>query len=144
MASSKRTLDIDNLTYGELYLKSQTESQISSYTIPVIPAGSNVYKVFQYFTPEQVLSTAKLTFTPSTIPDISNAIVRLSVNQQNLNRRLSSISSLVGQNISTTQSTTNGFYRYQQSTLYYSSFTQLITSYNNLQTQNTQTLADNT
>jgi len=141
MASSRRTLDIDNLTYGELYLKSQTEAQISSYTIPVIPAGSNVYKIFQYFTPEQVLSTANLTFTPSTIPDISNAIVRLSVNQHNLNTGLSTISTLIGNNISTTQSTTTGFYTYQQSTLYYSSFTQLITSYNNLQTQNTQTLS---
>lgn len=140
MASSKRTLDIDNLTYGELYLKSQTEAQISSYTIPVVPAGSNVYKLFQYFTPEQVLSTANLTFTPSTIPDISNAIVYLSVNQHNLNRGLSTISSLVGRNISSTQSTTNGFFNYQQSTLYYSSFTTLITSYNNLQSQNTQTL----
>jgi hypothetical protein len=48
MASSKRTLDIDELTYQNLYLKAQSNEQISSYTIPVIPGGSNVYKQFQY------------------------------------------------------------------------------------------------
>ena len=63
-ASSKRTLDLDTLTYKDLYLKAQSTEQISSYTIPVIPGGSNVYKLFQYLTPEQVLSTAGLTFTP--------------------------------------------------------------------------------
>ena len=68
MASSKRTLDIDELTYQNLYLKAQSTEQISSYTIPVIPGGSNVYKKFQYFTPEQVLSVAGILFTPSTIP----------------------------------------------------------------------------
>ena len=70
MASSKRTLDIDDLTYQNLYLKAQSYKQISSYTIPVIPGGSNIYKEFEYFTPEQVLSTANITFTASTIPDI--------------------------------------------------------------------------
>ena len=140
MASSQRTLDIDTLTYQDLYLKSQTQYQISSYTIPVIPGGSNVYKVFQYFTPEQVLSTANLTFTPSTIPDISNAIVYLSTSQDNLNLGLSTISSAVGTSISTTNSTVNSLLDYQISTLYYSSFTQLINSYNTLQGQNIQTL----
>lgn len=139
-ASSKRTLDLDILTYQELYLKTQFTEQISSYTIPVIPKGSNVYKLFQYFTPEQVLSTAGLTFTPSTIPDISNALINLSVNQKNVIIGLSSISTLAGVNISSIQSTTDAFYNFQVSTLYYSSYTQLVDSYKILQGQNVQIL----
>ena len=140
MASSQRTLDIDTLTYQDLYLKSQTQYQISSYTIPVIPAGSNVYKIFQYFTPEQVLSTANLTFTPSTIPDVLNKITFLSSQQADVNISISTISSAVGLGISTNISTITSLFIYQSSTLYYSSFTQLINSYNILQAQNIQTL----
>jgi hypothetical protein len=140
-ASSKRTLDIDILTYQDLYLKSQSTEQISSYTIPVIPSGSNVYKLFHYFSPEQVLSTAGLTFTPSTIPDISNALITLSVNQIKVVKSLSSISTLAGADISSFQSTTNAFYNFQVSTLYYSSYTQLINSFNILQGQNVQVLS---
>ena len=140
MASSQRTLDLDILTYQDLYLKSQFTEQISSYTIPVIPGGSNVYKLFQYFTPEQVLSTAGLNFTPSTLPDISNAIIKLSTNQINVAVSLSSISTLVGVDVSSIQSTTNGFFNFQVSTLYYSSYTQLINSFNILQGQNVQIL----
>lgn len=141
MASSQRTLDLDILTYQDLYLKSQFTEQISSYTIPVIPGGSNVYKLFKYFTPEQVLSTAGLNFTPSTIPDISNAIIKLSVNQIKVAISLSSISTLVGADVSSIQSTTNGFFNFQVSTLYYSSYTQLINSFNILQGQNVQILS---
>jgi len=140
VASSQRTLDIDILTYGNMYLKSQTTQQISSYTIPVIPGGSNVYKLFQYFTPEQVLSTAGLTFTPSTIPDISNALINLSINQNTLAMSLSSISNLVGRDISTTQSTTIGFYNFQISTTYNAAYSNLNTSFNILQGQNIQIL----
>jgi hypothetical protein len=140
MASSQRTLDLDILTYKDLYLKAQSTEQISSYTIPVIPGGSNVYKLFQYFTPEQVLSTAGLTFTPSTIPDISNAILHLSINQQTVTKSVSSISTYVGSQVSSVQSTTTAFYNFQVSTLYYSSYTQLIDSYNILQGQNIQLL----
>jgi hypothetical protein len=140
MASSQRTLDIDTLTYRDLYLKSQTQYQISSYTIPVIPGGSNVYKIFQYFTPEQVLSTANLTFTPSTIPDILNRIRFLSSDQTNVTRSISTISSAVGASVSTNRSTITSLFRFQISTLYTSSFTQLINSYNILQGQNIQTL----
>jgi len=140
MASSQRTLDLDILTYRDLYLKAQSTEQISSYTIPVIPGGSNVYKLFQYLTPEQVLSTAGLTFTPSTIPDISTAIFQLSINQQAVTNSVSGISTYVGTEVSSVQSTTNGFYNFQVSTLYYSSYTQLINSYNILQGQTIQLL----
>ena len=140
MASSQRTLDLDTLTYKDLYLKARSTEQISSYTIPVIPGGSNVYKLFKYFTPEQVLSTANLTFTPSTIPDITSAITRLSTNQRSVAISLSSISDLVGGQISSVQSTTTGFYNFQLSTLYYSSYTQLVNSFNILQGQNIQIL----
>ena len=67
MASSRQTLDIDTLTYQDLFMKAQSGRQISSYTIPVIPAGNNVYKLFQYFTPEQLLSSGGLLFNRSTI-----------------------------------------------------------------------------
>lgn len=140
VASSQRTIDIDILTYGNMYLKSQTTEQISSYTIPVIPGGSNIYKLFQYFTPEQVLSTANLTFTPSTIPDISNALINLSIHQLTLGASLSSISDLVGREISTTQSTTIGFYNFQISTTYNAAYSNLTTSFNILQGQNVQIL----
>jgi hypothetical protein len=109
MASSKRTLDIDSLTYQNLILKSQSDQQISSYTIPVIPGGSNVYKVFQYLTSEQTLSSGGLIFTPSTIPDISNAIQNASVNQAILTVSISSISTVIGNDISSIQYTTNLF-----------------------------------
>ena len=140
MASSQRTLDLDTLTYKDLYLKARSTEQISSYTIPVIPGGSNVYKLFKYFTPEQVLSTANLTFTPSTIPGIINAITKLSTNQLSVAISLSSVSDLVGGQISSVQSTATGFYNFQLSTLYYSSYTQLVNGVNILQGQNIQIL----
>jgi hypothetical protein len=141
MASSKRTLDIDELTYQNLYLKSQSTEQISSYTIPVIPGGSNVYKQFQYFTPEQVLSIAGILFTPSTIPDIISSINNLSVNQLTLASGISSVSTAVGINASTTQSTINQYMSSVLISTYNDSYLSLIVSNNILQGQNIQTLA---
>ena len=141
MASSKRTLDIDELTYQNLYLKAQSNQQISSYTIPVIPGGSNVYKQFQYFTPEQVLSIAGILFTPSTIPDIITSINNLSVNQLNLASGISSVSTAVSINASTTQSTINTYISTVLISTYNDSYVSLIAGNNILQGQNIQTLA---
>jgi hypothetical protein len=140
MASSKRTLDIDSLTYQNLFLKSQSNQQISSYTIPVIPGGSNVYKVFQYLTTEQTLSSGGLIFTPSTIPDISNAILNVSVNQGLLTVGISSISTVVGNDMSTIKYTTNLFFSSAQGYTYGPTYTALVNSFNQLQGQNIQTL----
>ena len=141
MASSKRTLDIDELTYQNLYLKAQSSEQISSYTIPVIPGGSNVYKKFQYFTPEQVLSVAGILFTPSTIPDIISSINNLSVNQLNLASGISSVSTAVGIDISTTQRSVNTYISTATTSTYTDAYLSLIAGNNILQGQNIQTLA---
>ena len=141
MASSKRTLDIDELTYQNLYLKAPSDEQISSYTIPVIPAGSNLYKQFQYFTPEQVLSSADILFTPSTIPDILTSISSLSVNQFNLEVSMSSISTTISIDISTTQSTINSYISSAIASTYTDTYESLIGGNNILQQQNIQTLA---
>ena len=140
MASSKRTLDLDTLTYQDLYMKAQSGRQISSYTIPVIPGGSNVYKIFQYLTPEQLLSTGGLIFTPSTIPDISNSIICLAAYQSSLNISLSTLSSSASYQISSVQSTTNNFFSTVQGITYDAAYNTLITNYNILQGQNLQTL----
>ena len=139
MASSKRTLDIDELTYQNLYLKAQTSKQISSYTIPVIPGGSNIYKEFEYFTPEQVLSTANITFTASTIPDILVLISTLSSNQISLAGGISSISTSVGVDISTNLSIIRLYISSSQGYGFPSSSV-LIQGNNILQGQNIQTL----
>lgn len=140
MASSKRTLDIDELTYQNLYLKAQSYEQISSYTIPVIPGGSNVYKKFQYFTPEQVLSTANISFTASTIPDILLSISTLSSNQISLARGISSVSTLVSLDISTNLSVIKSYISLSEAYTYPSSYATLIQKNNVLQGQNIQTL----
>ena len=141
MASSKRTLDIDELTYQNLYLKAQSNEQISSYTIPVIPGGSNVYKQFQYFTPEQVLSSAEILFTPSTIPDILASISNLSANQFNLEVGMSTISTTISIDISTTQSSINSYISSAIASTYTDTYESLIGGNNILQRQNIQTLA---
>jgi hypothetical protein len=140
MASSKRTLDIDELTYQNLYLKAQSSEQISSYTIPVIPGGSNIYKKFQYFTPEQVLSTANISFTPSTIPDILASISTLSSNQLSLARGISSLSTSVAIDISTNLTVIQEYSTLSHAYTYPSSYADVIQGNNLLRGQNIQTL----
>ena len=140
MASSRRTLDIDTLTYQDLYMKAQSGKQISSYTIPVIPGGSNVYKLFQYLTPEQLLSSGGLVFNTSTIPDISNAIINLAVKQSTLSISLSSLSTSAGLQISSSQANTYNVLSTVQGTTYNTAYETIISNYNILQGQNIQTL----
>jgi len=140
MASSRRTLDLDTLTYQDLYMKAQSGQQISSYTIPVIPGGSNIYKLFQYLTPEQLLSSGGLNFNTSTIPDISNAIINLASKQSSLSISLSTLSTSAGYQISTVQGNTNNVLSTVQNITYNTAYNTLITNYNILQGQNIQTL----
>jgi hypothetical protein len=140
MASSKRTLDLDTLTYQDLYMKAQSGKQISSYTIPVIPGGDSVYKIFQYLTPEQLLSTGGLIFTPSTIPDISNSIINLAATQSSTTVAISTLSSSAGYQILSVESTTNNFYSTVQGITYNTAYNTLTTNYILLQGQNIQTL----
>lgn len=140
MASSQKTLDLDILTYDQLYLKAQSVQQISSYTIPVIPGGSNVYKLFQYLTPQQTLSTGGILFNQSTIPDISNAILRLSRVQSTTNIALSSLSTSLGLSITTVQSTTNLYFSSATGYTYGPTYSNILTTFNTLQGYNIQTL----
>ena len=140
MASSRRTLDLDTLTYQDLYMKAQTGKQISSYTIPVIPGGSNVYKLFQYLTPEQLLSSGGLIFNTSTIPDISNAIINLASNQSSLSISLSTLSTSAGYQVSSMQGNTNNVLSTVQNITYNTAYDALVDNYNILQGQNIQTL----
>ena len=138
MASSSKSLDFDILTYTDLYLKSQTTQQISSYTIPVIPGGTNVYKLFQYLTPEQTLSSGGILFTPSTIPDLSNAILNLANKQSTTNIALSSLSTSLGLDIITIQSTTNLYFSSATGYTYSPTYSNILTTLNSLQNLNIQ------
>ena len=140
MASSRKILDLDILTYNQLYLKAQSEQQISSYTIPVIPGGSNVYKLFQYLTPEQTLSTGGILFNRSTIPDISNTILTLAQKQSTTNIALSSLSTSLGRSITSIQSTTNLFFSSATGYTYGPTYSNILTTLNSLQGLNIQTL----
>jgi hypothetical protein len=140
MASSQKTLDLDILTYDQLYLKAQSVQQISSYTIPVIPGGSNVYKLFQYLTPEQTLSTGGILFNQSTIPDISNAILTLNRVQSTTNIALSSLSTSLGLSINIVQSTTNLYFSSATGYTYGPTYSNILTTLNTLQGYNIQTL----
>lgn len=93
MASSRRTIDLDSLTFQTMYIRLPSQLNISTAYIPVIPGDSNVIKQFQYLTPQDALSVGGLYITPSTIPDLQNSIQSISTNQANTNVIVSSISS---------------------------------------------------
>ena len=139
--SSQRTLDLDVLTYQDIYIKAQNSQQITSYTIPVITPGINVYKVFQYFTPQQVLSTANLNFTPSTIPNISTSISTLGAYLSTINRGLSSVSTAIGNNVSSIASTNQVILSTVQGITYDANYSTLNGNYTILQGQNNTILS---
>lgn len=139
MARSRKTLDIDSLTYENIYIKGQSGSQISSYTIPVIP-GNNVIKQLQYFTPHQALSVGNIYITESTIPNILTSISTLSINQYLLGKSLCTLSTTLGHDISSIQSTTNIFLSSAHGYTYGSTYSTLVGEYNTVQIQNISTL----
>ena len=140
MASSKKTLDIDSLSFQTLYIKAQSGLQISSYMIPVIPGDNTVIKKLEYLTPQQALSVGNIYITPSTIPDILNSISTLSTNQRSLADSVSSLSTMVGYDISSIQSTTNLFFSSAYGYTYGPAYSNLTTSYTIVQAQNIDTL----
>ena len=100
MASSKKTLDIDTLTFTNMYIKSQ--SQISSYTIPVITnlnTNKNVNKL-TYMTPQEALSSVNININTSTIPSIISSIEYLSSSQLAIQVSISSVSDILGNDLS--------------------------------------------
>lgn len=155
MASSRVTLDIDNLTFETLYIKNAnvvmtgskgcgTEGRtssinISSYTIPIIPGNCNIRNEFKYFTPDQMFSTANILLTPSSIPDVLAGIQNLSTVQLATNAQVSSISSSVGYQIYGLISTTNLYQSSVYGLVYTSSYSTFYNLYSTVQLQNSTT-----
>lgn len=140
MASSKKTLDVDSLSFQTLYIKAQSGLQISSYTIPVIPGDNTVIKQLEYLTPEQVLSVGNIYITPSTIPNILTSINTLSTNQRSLADSVSSLSTTLGYNIIDIQSTTNLYFSSANGYTYGPAYSNLANKYTTVQSQNIDTL----
>ena len=118
MASSKKTLDLDILTVQDIYIKSQSGSQVSSYTMAIIPGCNTVIKQLQYVSPQQALSTASININPSTIPRILASITGLTNTQTQLANSISSVSSTTGYSISTVQVITTLYYNSATGTTY--------------------------
>jgi len=106
MASSKKSLDIDTLTFKTLYIRSQSASHVSSYTIPVIPSGDSHIKEILYMTPQEALSIGNININSSTIPFILSSIQTLSSSQTAINISISSISDIVGNDLSSIEGIT--------------------------------------
>jgi len=155
MASSRVTLDIDNLTFETLYIKNAnvvatgskgcgTEGRTSSintssFTIPIIPGNYNVRNQFQYFTPDQMFSTANIMLTPSSIPDVLAGIQSLSTVQLGTNEQVSSISSIVEYQIIGLISTTDLYQSSVYGIVYTSSYSTFYNLYSTVQLQNSTT-----
>ena len=155
MASSRVTLDVDNLTFQTLYIRNPnivltgssgcgTEGRtssinISSYTIPIIPGNCNVRSEFQYFTPEQMFSVANILLTPSSIPDVLAGIQNLSSVQLATNAQVSSISSSIGYQVYELISTTNLYQSSVYGVTYTSSYSTFYNLYSTVQLQNSTT-----
>lgn len=140
MASSRKTLDIDTLTFQTIYIKAQSTLQLSSYTIPVIPGDDTVLKQLVYLTPHQALSVGNIYITPSTLPDINSNINYLSTTQTNLEHSISTISDLIGFNIPILQSTTALYISSTQGYTYNSTYSTILAVGSNIQSQNISTL----
>ena len=156
MASSRITLDVDNLTFDTLFIKNanvvavgksscgnqgfSSNINISSYTIPIIPGNSNIRNEFQYATPEQVFSIANILLTPSSIPDVIAGIQNLSTVQVVTNAQVSSISTTVGYQIIGVISTVDQYQSSIYGTTFNSSYSTFYSSYTAVQLQNLSTL----
>jgi hypothetical protein len=140
MASSKKTLDLDTLTFENIYVKAQSGLQVSSFTIPVIPGNNTIIKKLEYLTAHQTLSVGNIYITESTIPNIVVNIENLSINQLILADAVSSLSTNIGSNISSIQSTTNLFFSSATGYTYGPTYSNLINLYNSVKAQNVATL----
>jgi len=140
MASSKKTLDLDSLTFQTMYIKSQSTLQQNTYTIPVIPGDGTIIKRLQYLTADQMLSAGKLYITQSTIPDILSSINSLSSLQLTILNSISTLSTSVGKNVSSLQGANDTFSNAVFAQTYGDSYAALLVSYNQIQAQNIETL----
>ena len=140
MASSKKTLDIDALTFQTMYIKAQSNLQISSYTIPMIPGGDTVLKQLIYMTPHKALSVAGIYVTESTIPEIYSLISSISSTQTRLLYAVSSISTFVGNDVSSINATTSLYTSSIYTSIYNSTYSTLAGTYKIVQYQNVSTL----
>jgi hypothetical protein len=143
MASSKKTLDIDTLTFQTMYIKAQAGSQISSYTIPMIPSGDTILKELIFLTPQQALSVGNIYITTSTIPDIISTIGYLSTSQNEIIYAGSNISTLIGNTVSTTQYSTSIYAISTYKNIYNSTYSTLAGEYYVVEQQYISTLALN-
>lgn len=143
MASSKKTLDIDTLTFQTMYMKALPGSLISSYTIPMIPPvaqTNNAINPFVFVSPHQALSAANIYITPSTIPDISNSILSLQHSLNTIASGISSVSTLVSYTVSTTTYATSQYTSSIYETLYNSTYSTLVSKYNTVENQYNSTV----
>lgn len=139
MASSKKTLDLDSLTFQTMYIKSQSTLQLNAYTIPVIPGDGTVIKRLQYLTPDQMLSAGKLYLTQSTIPEIISTIDALSSLQLSIFNSISTVSTSVGRNVSSLQAANNNFRDVVYQNTYGPTYSNILESTNTIRIQNIAT-----
>lgn len=141
MALSKKTLDVDELTFQTMYIKANSRSQISTFTIPVIPGGDKVFKQLIYLTPQEALSTANIIVTPSTIPDILVSLNLVNSVQTNLQTSLNNTSNILINGISSIIQSTNTLSSLLNTLTFTSEYSTIISLYSNIQNQNISTLA---
>lgn len=98
---SRRTLDLDSLTYQTLFLRSQVGMNPFEYYLPIIPGDGTVVKQLDYYTIQQALSVGGFYLTTSTIGDLITEVTALSSYQLVTNSNVSSVSTIVGSNILT-------------------------------------------
>lgn len=141
MASSKKTLDVDALTFQTMYVKAQFLEQILSYSIPVIPGGNGkVVNEYVYLTPQKALSVGGIYITPSTIPEIISSIAVVSTGITTLLNSVSTVSSAVGYDVSSINATTSLYTSSIFKSIYNSTYSTLAGKYTIVQYQNISTL----
>ena len=141
MALSKKTLDVDELTFQTMYIKTQSELQNSPVTFPVIPEGNNILKKVMYLTPEQALSTGNINITQSTIPQIYSTFNSIYVIHDNLKYILDTSSTIVDNDISSILSITNSYSSFLYNVTFTSSYSTIESLYANIIKQNSSIIA---
>jgi hypothetical protein len=136
MASSKKTLDLDSLTFQTIYIKSQSTLQQNTYTIPVIPGDGTIIKRLQYLTTDQMLSAGKLYLTQSTIPEIVSSVNALSSLQFSILNSISTVSTSVGNNVSSLKGSNDYFQNIVYTNTYGQTYSNILTANNVIQSQN--------
>lgn len=124
-----KTLDVDILTYEQLYIRTTPGLNASTYTLPVIPADYSATKQFVYLTPLQALSVGGIYFTTSTIPQLLSDIAAISTHQAGTDLVVSSQSSVVGCNIDYLTEQTQRYINIVIGTTYDAAYNQMYAAY---------------